>query len=112
MNTSNKTRWSVKISKETDIAVRGFLAQRGLKKGDISKFVEEAVRWRVLDQTVEEARARFSDMPKEIAVSHRRSNAIASHSESAKGSQIPSIQNCLNHAAGPRYECLYKRFAC
>lgn len=64
MNTSNKTRWSVKISKETDIAVRGFLAQRGLKKGDISKFVEEAVRWRVLDQTVEEARARFSDMPK------------------------------------------------
>lgn len=57
------TRWTVSVSKDTDIAVRSFLAQRGMKKGDLSKFIEEAVRWRVLDQTVAEARSKFEDMP-------------------------------------------------
>ncbi len=57
------TRWTVSVSKETDIAVRSFLAQRGLKKGDLSKFIEEAVRWRVLDQTITEIRGRFADLP-------------------------------------------------
>ena len=56
------TRWTVSVSKETDIAVRSFLAQRGLKKGDLSKFIEEAVKWRVLDQTVAEARSKFTDL--------------------------------------------------
>ena len=51
-------RWTVKISKDTDISVRSFLARRGLKKGDLSKFIEEAVRWRVFDQTVAETKAR------------------------------------------------------
>jgi hypothetical protein len=50
--------WTVRVSKDTDVAVRTFLAQRGLKKGDLAKFVEEAVRWRVLDQTVAETKAR------------------------------------------------------
>jgi Ribbon-helix-helix domain len=57
------TRWTVSVSKDTDIAVRSFLAQRGMKKGDLSKFIEEAVKWRVLDQTVTEARSKFADMP-------------------------------------------------
>jgi hypothetical protein len=39
------------------------LAQRGLKKRDISKFVEDAVKWRVLDQTIAEARSKFADLP-------------------------------------------------
>jgi len=59
----NNTRWTVSVSKDTDIAVRSFLAQRGMKKGDLSKFIEEAVKWRVLDQTMTEARSRFADMP-------------------------------------------------
>lgn len=54
----NPVRWTVRVSKETDVAVRTFLAQRGMKKGDLAKFVEEAVRWRVLDQTVAETKAR------------------------------------------------------
>ncbi len=57
------TRWTVSVSRDTDIAVRSFLAQRGMKKGDLSKFIEEAVNWRVLDQTVAEARSKFSDLP-------------------------------------------------
>ncbi len=59
------TRWTVSVSRETDIAVRSFLAQRGLKKGDLSKFIEDAVRWRVLDRTVAVARDKFADMPPE-----------------------------------------------
>lgn len=56
------TRWTVSVSKDTDIAVRTHLAQRGMKKGDLSKFIEEAVKWRVLDQTIAEARGKFADM--------------------------------------------------
>jgi hypothetical protein len=59
----NTTRWTVSVSKQTDIAVRSFLAQRGMKKGDLSKFIEDAVQWRVLDQTIAEARRKFADLP-------------------------------------------------
>lgn len=60
-------RWTVSVSKDTDVALRSFLAQRGLKKGDLSRFIEDAVRWRVLDQTVAEARERFADLPPDEA---------------------------------------------
>lgn len=60
---TDTTRWSVSVSKSTDIAVRSFLAQRGMKKGDLSKFIEEAVKWRVLEQTMAEARSKFADLP-------------------------------------------------
>jgi hypothetical protein len=56
-------RWTIRVSKDTDIAVRTFLAQRGLKKGDLAKFIEEAVRWRVFDQTVAETKARNAATP-------------------------------------------------
>ncbi len=59
------TRWTVSVSKETDISVRSFLAQRGMKKGDLSKFIEDAVKWRVFDQTLAEVRGKFADMPPE-----------------------------------------------
>jgi hypothetical protein len=66
MMTDTTTRWTVSVSKDTDIAVRTFLAQRGMKKGDLSKFIEEAVKWRVLDQTITEARGKFSNMSPEV----------------------------------------------
>jgi hypothetical protein len=65
MSSENTTRWTVTVSKETDIAVRSLLAQRGMKKGDLSKFIEDAVKWRVLDQTLNEARSGFADLPPE-----------------------------------------------
>ena len=46
--------------------MRSFLAQRGMKKGDLSKFIEDAVKWRVLDQTMAEARAGFADLPSDV----------------------------------------------
>ncbi|NGZ96215.1 MAG: hypothetical protein CV089_08825 [Nitrospira sp. WS110] len=57
------TRWTVMVSKDTDIALRSFLAQRGLKKGDISRFVEEAVKWRVFEETLGEVREKCADLP-------------------------------------------------
>lgn len=56
-------RWSVKVSKETDSSLRGFLGADGMKKGERSRFVEEAVRWRILDRTVRSLKARNRDLP-------------------------------------------------
>ena len=62
---SPSTRWNLVISEQTNVAVRSFLAQRGFKKGDLSSFVEEAVRWRVFDQTLTQAREGFEVLPVE-----------------------------------------------
>ncbi len=56
MPTDDQTRWTVTVSKATDIALRTFLAQRGLKKGDLSVFIEEAVNWRIRELTLGERR--------------------------------------------------------
>jgi hypothetical protein len=40
-------RWSLKVSPDTDAAVRGYLGQIGGRKGDLSNFVERAVRERL-----------------------------------------------------------------
>ncbi len=52
------TRWNLSISEKTDREVRTFLARTGGKKGDLSRFVDEAVRRRVLDLTVREIKDR------------------------------------------------------
>ena len=51
-------RWTVKVSKETDLTLRTYLGALGMKKGDLSKFIEEAVRWRIFNRTVREIKAR------------------------------------------------------
>ena len=52
------TRWSLSIPEDTDRAVRTFLARNGGKKGDLSRFVDEAVRRRMLDLTVSQIKDR------------------------------------------------------
>jgi len=52
------TRWNLTIPEKTDRAVRTFLARTGGKKGDLSRFVDEAVRRRVLDLTVRQVKDR------------------------------------------------------
>lgn len=59
----NSVRWSLIVSKDTDIALRTFLAQQGMRKGDLSKFVEEAVRWRVLDRVATEVKTKNAHVP-------------------------------------------------
>jgi hypothetical protein len=52
---------SIKVSKDTDLTLRTFLGAQGAKKGDLSKFIEEAVRRRVLQCTIQDIRARNAD---------------------------------------------------
>ena len=54
-------RWNIKVSKETDLTLRAFLGSVGAKKGDLSKFIEEAVRWRVFHRSVQNIKARNAD---------------------------------------------------
>ena len=56
-------RWTVKVSRDTDVALRTFLAQQGFRKGELSKFVERAVRKEVLAQTTAALKARNRDIP-------------------------------------------------
>lgn len=49
-------RWSLKVSPDTDAAVRNYLGQVGGRKGDFSNFVETAVRER-LGQVVQKLSA-------------------------------------------------------
>ena len=55
-------RWNIKVSKETDLTLRTYLGAHGMKKGDLSKFIEEAVRWRVFNRTVKDIKARNADI--------------------------------------------------
>lgn len=68
-NSAKSARWNLVISERTNVAVRSFLAQRGFKKGDLSSFVEDAVRWRVMDQTITQARAGFDTIDPQEAQS-------------------------------------------
>ncbi|WP_123105568.1 ribbon-helix-helix domain-containing protein [Acidithiobacillus sulfuriphilus] len=51
-------RWNVAVSASTDQSLRMFLTNRGGgRKGDLSRFIEEAVRAHILELTAEQAKA-------------------------------------------------------
>ena len=55
-----RSRWNLVVAGETDRSVRSYLARTGGKKGDLSRFVERAVRqaifWETLDSIWERNR--------------------------------------------------------
>jgi phosphoserine phosphatase len=54
----NTVRWNVAVSRDTDHALRLFLADHGnAQKGNLSRFIEEAVRTHILDLTAEQTKA-------------------------------------------------------
>ena len=59
-------RWSVKVSKEIDISLRTHLAERGGKKGDLSKFIEQAVNNELLRATIKEIRDQNAHVPGDV----------------------------------------------
>jgi hypothetical protein len=59
---SEAIRWTIKVSKETDLSLRTFLGAQGMKKGDLSRFVEDAVRWRMFDRRVQSLKDRNQDV--------------------------------------------------
>lgn len=65
MENAESVRWTISVPKETDVSLRTYLAQTGLKKGNLSEFVAEAVRWRLFDLNVAASRARNIDASSE-----------------------------------------------
>ncbi len=59
----NSIRWNIAVSPDMDQSVRMFIAaQGGGRKGDLSKFIEEAVRSYLLERAVEQAKASTAGM--------------------------------------------------
>lgn len=52
-----RTRWSVVVSSQTDQALQMFLASQGRRKGDRSRFIEEAVRAHLFALSAQETKA-------------------------------------------------------
>jgi hypothetical protein len=56
-------RWNIAASADTDQSLRMYLAgQGGGCKGDLSRFIEEAVRAHILELTIEQAKAANADV--------------------------------------------------
>jgi hypothetical protein len=54
----SSVRWNITVSPDTDQSLRMFLAsQGGGRKGDLSKFIEEAVRTHIFELTAAQAKA-------------------------------------------------------
>jgi hypothetical protein len=54
----NTVRWNIAVSADTDQSLRMFLASHGGgRKGDLSRFIEDAVRAHILELTAEQAKA-------------------------------------------------------
>jgi hypothetical protein len=59
----NTVRWNVAVSQDVDQAVRMFIAaQGGGRKGDLSRFIEEALRAYLLERAVDQAKAAAASM--------------------------------------------------
>lgn len=59
----NSVRWNVAVSPNTDQSVRMYLAgQGGGRKGDLSRFIEKAVRTHILELSAEQAKAANFDV--------------------------------------------------
>jgi hypothetical protein len=59
----NTVRWNIAVSPDVDQSVRMFIAaQGGGRKGDLSRFIEEAVRAYLLERAVEQAKAAAAGM--------------------------------------------------
>lgn len=56
-------RWNIAVSADTDQSVRAYLAGQGdSRKGDLSRFIEEAVRAHILELSADQAKAANVDV--------------------------------------------------
>lgn len=73
------TRWNLVVSKDLDKSLRQFLAAEGRgKKGELSRFVEEAVKKHIFDTALNAAREHNRDVdPDELDAAIEESLAWA-----------------------------------
>jgi hypothetical protein len=86
VNRDRKTKNYEKMTKITK-ALRGRrgaqeglpkIAAQGLKEGALPKFMEDAVKWRLFDQTIIEVHEAFADMPMADKLENLIDEAVAS----------------------------------
>ena len=58
VSADDAVRWNIRVSPDTDAALRHFLGERKMKSGELAKFIEEAVRARVFQLTVHDIQSR------------------------------------------------------
>jgi len=56
------------ISDETDQAVRNYISSTGGTEDDLAKFVDQAVRGKILRETIREVQAQNADLSEEEAM--------------------------------------------
>ena len=54
----DSVRWTIRVSPETDQAVRLYLGRRGARRADLSRLIEEALRAQIFEKTVERVKRR------------------------------------------------------
>ncbi len=55
-------RWNIKVSRETDVSLRSLLGGDGIRRGDLSRFIERAVRAEIFNRNVMEMKANNMDI--------------------------------------------------
>jgi len=64
---ATQTRWSLVVSSETDTSLRQFLANNGGgRKGDLSRFIEQAVQERIFEMTARAAQEQNANVDPEV----------------------------------------------
>jgi hypothetical protein len=62
-----QARWNLVVSRETDNNLRQFLAEQGrARKGELSRFVEDAVRARIFETEARQAKEENRDVPQDV----------------------------------------------
>ncbi|KSN35506.2 putative toxin-antitoxin system toxin component, PIN family [Pseudomonas aeruginosa] len=89
----NTIRWNVAVSADTDQSLRMFLAsQGGGRKGDLSRFIEEAVRAHILELSAEQAKGAWRAARFEVVTSRMQLDEIR------RASRYPKLQAILQPA--------------
>jgi hypothetical protein len=65
-NDDETVRWTIFVPKKTDLSLRTHLAQSGLKRGSLSKFVADAVAWRLFDLNVAASKAHNQQVSSDV----------------------------------------------
>jgi hypothetical protein len=65
-NDEDTVRLTIFVPKDTDLMLRTHLAKSGMRKGAISKFVADAVRWQLFHLNLQTAQARNVDVPSDL----------------------------------------------
>ncbi len=65
MPKAEQTRRTITWSRSTDRALQSFLGPKAANIGEVSQFVEDSVRWRLFDRTVQTVKERNASLDPE-----------------------------------------------